>query len=97
MKKSMPLSHVTEQVCEYLYNMSIPDQTEILQDNFGVEVEDTDDGVMWEGVLINDSKFEQNMMEIIENMNVSTIITLWSEIVNYECDLDEDNNVVWED
>ena len=97
MKQSLPISHVAEQVCEYLYNMSIPDQTEVLKHNFGVDVEDTDDGVMWEGVLITDSQFDSNFMNLIESMSAATIIDMWGNIVNYDCEIDEDNNVVWED
>ena len=97
MKQSLPISHVTEQVCEHLYNMSVPDQTEVLKHNFGVDVEDTDDGVVWEGVLITDSQFDSNFIDLIENMNIDSIIDLWSDIVNCDCELDEDNNVVWED
>jgi hypothetical protein len=97
MKQSMPISYVTEQVCEHLYNMSVPDQTEVLHHNFGIDVEDTEDGVVWEGTIITDAKFDQNFMEIIESMDVSTILTVFSEIVNYECDLDENNNVMWDD
>ena len=93
----MPIGHISEQIAEYLYQLSIPEQTEILKHNFGVDIEDTDDGVVWEGVLITDSKFDQHFMEIIENMSVSTIIDLWGDYVGYECELDEDNNVVWED
>jgi len=97
MKQSMPIGDVTEQVCEHLYNMSVPDQTEVLHHSFGIDVEDTEDGIVWEGTIITDSKFDQNFMEIIESMDVSTILTVFSEIVNYECDLDENNNVMWDD
>ena len=97
MKKSVPISHVAEQVAEYMYNLSIPDQTDILRCNFGLEVEDTDDGVAWEGTLITDSQFDQNFMDIIENMSHETIIDIWGDYVGFECELDEDNNVVWED
>ena len=41
MKYSKPLSEVVEQVCEYMYQLSIPDQTDILKNTFGIEVEDT--------------------------------------------------------
>ena len=97
MKRSLPLSHVAELVAEHMYNMSIPEQTEILKHNFGVEVEDTDDGVLWEGVLITDSKFDQYYMEIIENMSGDSIMGIWEDCINAICELDEDNNVVWED
>lgn len=97
MKQSLSVSHVAEQVCEYLYNLSIPDQTEILKLNFGVDAVDTDDGVAWEGTLITDSQFDQNFMEIIESMSIETIIELWSDYVNASCELDENNNVVWDD
>lgn len=97
MKKSMPIGSVAEQVAEYLYNLSIPEQAEILANNFGVEVEDTGDGVLWEGELISDSKFDQNLMEIIENMGYDAVIELWENYTNAICELDENNNVVWDD
>lgn len=91
----IPIDQAAEQICEYLYNLSIPEQTEILKENFGVEIEDTDEGVVWEGTLITDSQFDSHFMDIIESMNRSTIIELWSNYVGFECDLDEDNNIVW--
>ena len=97
MKQSLPISHVAEQVCEYLYNMNIFGQIEILQNNFDVDIEDTDNGIVWEEDLITDSQFDSYFTDIIENMSEGTIIDLWGDIVNYECELDEDNNVVWED
>ena len=97
MKNSLPISHVAEQVAEYMYNMSIPEQTEMLRCNFGVDIEDTDDGVVWEGKLITDSQFDSLFMEIVENMSYDTIIDLWRDYVGFDCELDEDNNVVWED
>jgi len=97
MKNSLPISHVAEQVAEYMYNMSIPEQTEMLRCNFGIDIEDTDDGVVWEGKLITDSQFDSLFMEIVENMSYDTIIDLWGDYVGFDCELDEDNNVVWED
>jgi hypothetical protein len=97
MKNSLPISHVAEQVAEYMYNMSIPEQTEMLRCNFGIDIEDTDDGVVWEGKLITDSQFDSLFMEIVENMSYDTIIDLWRDYVGFDCELDEDNNVVWED
>lgn len=97
MKNSLPISHVAEQVAEHMYNMSIPEQTETLRCNFGIDIEDTDDGVVWEGKLITDSQFDSLFMEIVENMSYDTIIDLWRDYVGFDCELDEDNNVVWED
>lgn len=96
MKYSKPLSEVVEQVCEYMYQLSIPDQTDILKNTFGIEVEDTDEGVLWEGVLISDSQFDSHFMDLIENMGVDSIIEVWSNYVNAICELDEENNVIWE-
>lgn len=96
MKNSLPISHVAEQVAEYMYNMSIPEQTEMLRCNFGIDIEDTDDGVVWEGKLITDSQFDSLFMEIVENMSYDTIIDLWRDYTGFDCELDEDNNVVWE-
>ena len=97
MKNSLPISHVAEQVAEHMYNMSIPEQTEMLRCNFGIDIEDTDDGVVWEGKLITDSQFDSLFMEIVENMSYDTIIDLWRDYVGLDCELDENNNVVWED
>ena len=97
MKQTKPISEVVEQVCEHLYNLSVPDQTEILKENFGIEVEDTDDGVLWEGVLITDSQFDSHFMDLIENMSIESIVDIWGDFVNTPCEIDDDNNVVWDD
>lgn len=93
----MPLRHVEERVAEHLYNMSIPDQVEILKHNFGIKVEDTDEGVVFGGVLILDSHFDSILIDIIESMDTYEILDLWSEIVNCSCEFDEEGNVVWEE
>ena len=36
-------------------------------------------------------------MEIIENMSGDSIMGIWEDCINAICELDEDNNVVWED
>lgn len=97
MKKLMHLKHVEEQISEYLYNLSIPDQTEILNNNFGIDVKDTDEGVVWEGTLITDLEFDKNLIEIIENMSPGVIIDFWGNMINHECELDENNYVIWEE
>jgi hypothetical protein len=96
MKKSILLREAEEQIVEYLYNMAIPDQVEILRMNFGVDVEDNDDGVVWEGSLITDNQFDQYVIEIIENMSSDTILDLWGDYVGYECEFDGEN-IVWEE
>lgn len=96
MKKSLSLSNIAELVTERMYNMSIPEQTEVLKHNFGISVEDTDDGVVWEGELISDSKFDVNFMELLEHdLGPNEIVALWESYVNTTCELDKDNNVTW--
>lgn len=95
MKQSLPLSHVAEQVAEHLYNLSIPDQAEILNHNFGIDVEDIDEGVVWEGALITDSQFDQQFIDVIENMSTDSVLELWEMIMNTICHLDSKGNVVW--
>lgn len=98
MNKSIPVSHAAERVAEHIYNMDIPSQTEILNMNFGVDVhDDPDHGVVYEGILITDSQFEQHLMMCLENMNHDTIIELWEEITGYSCEFDNDGNIVWEE
>ena len=96
MKQSIPISHAYESVSDYIYGLSIPDQVDIIRENLGVDVEDTDDGVVYEGSLILDSQFESMLNTILENLSDETIALIYGEMLGFETDIDGDD-LVWED
>jgi hypothetical protein len=93
--KKETLSHVSESVADYIYNANLFSQVEIMRENFGVDVEvDVMGEIVFEGAKIEDSQFDDIVINVIENMSISEIVDFWSEMNGVEARLSDDGTEV---
>jgi hypothetical protein len=93
--KKETLSHISESVADYIYNANLFSQVEIMADIFGVDVEvDVMGEIVFEGTIIEDHQFDNIVMNVVENMSVSSIVDFWGEMNGMRAYLSDDGTEV---